>query len=133
MSFLLTVFLTPNTRCLFQYHFYSPAPTRCHTNSFLTLTVGFSVRLHSLRVPFHKTAFQVPGPSHCYLAEDHRSLDNLTELRKELCFPSFNHCTTKGYNSGTAKWKRCVGDGHRASTPSPGTLCDSALAMCMEC
>lgn len=130
MSFLLTIFPTPNTRCLFQYHFHSPTPTGCHTNSVPTLTVGLSVRLHSLKVPFHKTAFQMPSLSHCYLADDHRSLDSFTELRDGLCFPSFYHCVIKD-----PTWEQSNGreQGHKASTPFSGMLCDSALEMCLEC
>ena len=57
-------------------------------------------------------------------------LEWLTELKGTFCLQD-HQFIIKGYNSGTAKWKRCIGQGmrkrHRASMPSPGTPLSSNL------
>ena len=59
-------------------------------------------------------------------------LERLTELRET--FYSLDHWfMIKGYNSGTARWKRGIGQGvrkgHRASTPSLGSPLPPCLHM----
>ena len=45
-------------------------------------------------------------------------LEWLTELSETFHLLDYQFII-KGYNSGTAKWKRCMGKGHDASIPSP--------------
>ena len=51
-------------------------------------------------------------------------LEHLTELRETFSLLDYWFIVT-GYNSGTARWKRCVGQGIgtgcRDPKPSPGT------------
>ena len=114
----------------------SPALSGCPI--ILTLP-GDDVRSHRLRAQSYKTAPLDFRPWLAVLLSAYRSevpktpppsldlidlLEWLIKLR-ETFYLVDHQFNIKEYNSGTARWKRCLGQsmgtGHKASMPSPGT------------